>query len=103
MLLFWPTVGGRLLFTMGLIMKPPMGSCGTIAGRPCAGLLGLDLSWLMEGAGPALGDLGARRLSTSMLIAPVVSAQVAPSLVVGFALAVVVGSGRCCCWSGAIG
>lgn len=50
--------------------------------RLCAGLLGLDLSWFIEGAGPALGDLGARRLSTSMLIAPEVSAQVAPSFVV---------------------
>lgn len=50
--------------------------------RLCAGLLGLDLSWFMDGAGPALGDLGARRLSTSMLMAPEVSAQVAPSFVV---------------------
>ena len=54
----------------------------------------------MEGAGPALGDRGASRLSTSMLIAPVVSAQVAPSLVVGLALVAV----GCCCWLfGAIG
>lgn len=55
-----------------------------------AGLLGLDLSWLIVGAGPALGDLGARRLSTSMLMAPVVSAHVAPSLAAagfGFAAA----------------
>lgn len=51
-----------------------------------AGLLGLDLSWFMVGAGPALGDLGASRLSTLMLIEPVVSAQVAPSLVAGFVL-----------------
>lgn len=103
MLLFCVGGGGaKLLFMMlfcimkgvicGVIMD---GCCGT-----CAGLLGLDLSWLMEGAGPALGERGASRLSTSMLIAPVVSAQVAPSLVDGLTLVVV----GCCCWLlGAIG
>lgn len=73
-----------------------VGVCQVIGAKPvdiglCAGLLGLDLSWFMEGAGPALGDRGASKLSTSMLIAPVVSAQVAPNFVVGLAWLLLVG------------
>lgn len=49
-------------------------------GERSPGLAGLDLSWLMEGAGPARGE-GAKRLSTSMLRR--VSAHVAPSRVLG--------------------
>lgn len=59
-----------------------------------AGLLGLDFNWFIEGAGADFGDLGANKLSTFMFIAPVVSAQVAPTFVV-FVLFVVIGCG---CW-----
>lgn len=44
-----------------------------------AGLAGFDLSWLMEGAGPALGERGDSRLSTSMMVEAALSAHVAPS------------------------
>lgn len=54
---------------------------GVGVGVGCGVRAGLDLSWLMEGAGAALGERGASRLSTSMLMAPVLSAQVAPNRV----------------------
>lgn len=79
-MLFWPRGAKLLLSRLVCIMKPPMGGMLGCCWGACAGELGLDLSWLMEGAGPALGERGASRLSTSMLMAPVVSAHVAPSL-----------------------
>lgn len=104
MLLFMPLAGTKLLLTavciygmlfnvgivgipIGCIMGMVMPGLGL-----CAGLLGLDFSWFIDGAGPALGDLGPSKLSTSILIAPDVSAHVAPNLVVGLLL--FVGGGR---------
>lgn len=100
MLLFKPEL--KLLFKLLFIngVNPLIAPIGGV--MTWAGLLGLDLSWFMDGVGPALGDLGDSKLSTSMFIAPDVSAQVAPSFVEGLLLVLVVG--WCCCWfAGAIG